>query len=72
MYNRLELVATLNEALSRYQEENDDDALNALDALGFTVGQIFSCAPDPETRHFGRQYFLAAIEEGMHGGWTVH
>jgi hypothetical protein len=67
MYDRLELVAAINEVLERYQKENEAEgcALCALDALGFTAGQIFSCAPDLESRISGRQHFMAAMDEAL-------
>jgi hypothetical protein len=69
-YDRLELVAAINEVLERYQKEHYAStgcALHALDALGFTAGQIFSCAPDMSARLYGREHFMAAMEDGLSG-----
>jgi hypothetical protein len=70
-YDRLELVAAINEVLEQYQREHCEtplgNALFALDALGFTAGQIFSCAPNLASRESGRNHFMAAMEEGIGG-----
>jgi hypothetical protein len=69
-YDRLELVAAINEVLEQYQKQHYDatgSALHALDALGFTAGQIFSCAPDLAARVYGREQFMAAMEAGIVG-----
>lgn len=68
MHDRRELVAAINAVLDEYHTEHQESvgsALQALDALGYAAGQIFSCAPDLALQSYGRQFFLAAIQEGL-------
>lgn len=66
-YDRLALVAAINDVLTHWHESHSKtgSALNVLDALGYTAGLIFSQAPDAETRAYGRDHFLGAIEEAL-------
>jgi hypothetical protein len=77
MHDRKELVAAINAVLDEYHSEHDESvgaALQALDALGYAAGQIFSCAPDLALQQHGRNFFLAAIQEGLrsHPMETIH
>ena len=77
MHNHKELIDAINEVLMRYHEGRDSpgEAIDALEALGFVAGRIFSYAPDLETRRVGHQYFMAAMEAGLdneRAGSTLH
>lgn len=78
MNDRKELVAAINAVLDEYHTQHREtvgSALQALDALGYAAGQIFSCAPDLALQRHGREFFLAAIQEGLRShpmGETVH
>jgi hypothetical protein len=63
-----QLVKALEKVLEDWSDEHDDgmgSALEALDALGYTVGRIFSQAPDIACRENGRAQFLAALDVGL-------
>ena len=68
-YSRDELSYAITSLIIEYQKENCPDtagcAWNALDALGFAAGQIFSMAPDGLLRTLSREHFLAAMADGL-------
>ena len=72
-----ELIDDINAVLMRYHDQHDSpgEAIDALEALGYIAGQIFSLAPDLEARRVGNGYFMAAIEMGLDNdrmGSTIH
>jgi len=62
----LGLIAAINEVLEGWpDDETDVGAIETLQALGYTVGLIFSSAPNLASREYGRLLFLQAIETGL-------
>ena len=71
--DRAELVSALSSVFENWQREHGCDgcAIRALDALGFTAGMIFARAPDLACREYGREQFMAAMDEGLTGATLV-
>jgi len=73
---RKDLVAAITEVLDVWNDEHEYEpglAMHAIDALGFTIGQMFAMAPDNEARQSGRQQLVAAIQAGLdERSQTIH
>ena len=64
----LGLIAAINDVLEGWPEDKTNvGAIETLQALGYTVGLIFSSAPNLASREYGRLLFLQAIETGAGG-----
>ena len=63
----LGLIAAINDVLEGWPEDKTNvGAIETLQALGYTVGLIFS-SPNLASREYGRLLFLQAIETGAGG-----